>query len=49
MNKILNFIKKHDNIIALIVIAIVVALSSIYIYEPYDQLNVFGNAYKLSK
>ncbi len=49
MNKILNFIKKHDNLIALIVIAIVVALSSIYIYEPYDQLYVFGNAYKLSK
>lgn len=49
MNKTLKFIKKHDNLIAFVIIVVCVVLTSLYVYEPYDQLYVFGNAYKLSK
>lgn len=47
MSKILNYMKKHDNLTMLIAIIIITSLAGNFVFSFYDDLYVFGNIYKL--
>lgn len=47
MKKILDFVKKHDSLIMLIVIIIITLVAGNFELSYYDDLYLFGNLYKL--